>query len=234
MLHDFDVRELSNMLDRLKAADSIFRVSGSEGHRYRLGPVLSVAEVEDFEGKYGIRIPDDFRQFLLKVGNGGAGPSWGLLPLDAYGCDPATPFPYVTPGDCEAVAGVNGYPIKDGSGVLSICDCGCGTGFLVVNGASYGTIWLGQDYYYPTGLSFGLWYKEWLESAIILVENERLIRLLRIGMQRAEVVAAVGGNWKSRPRFQSNQQFFESPEIPAQLILDEHDIVVEIRPLPYL
>lgn len=236
---DFDILELADMLARLKAADTGLRVSGSEGHyghHYRLGPVMSEAELTDFEGKYRIRIPDDYRQFLLNVGNGGAGPSWGLYPLDIRGCDPTKPFPYVTPDDCESVAAINGngFPIEDYFGVLCILNYGCGDGFLVVNGQSYGTIWLGQDCYYPTGVSFGGLYREWLERSLMRVENERLVPLLRVGMSRAEVVATVGGNWKSRPGIRSTEQFFESREFGAQLTLDEHGIVINVRRLPFL
>jgi hypothetical protein len=54
---------------------------GSEKHGWRLNPVLPEAVISAFESEHGIRLPDDYRQFLSRAGNGGAGPYYGILPL---------------------------------------------------------------------------------------------------------------------------------------------------------
>lgn len=65
-------------LDRLRAADPAYLVTGASDHRYRFGPKASEAWVAFAEGRYDIRLPDQFRRFLLEVGNGGCGPWHGL------------------------------------------------------------------------------------------------------------------------------------------------------------
>lgn len=67
-------------------------------HGFRLNPVASPAQVAAFEASHGVTLPGDYREFLLTVGNGGAGPGCGVFPLGEYGGfgvgDLATPFPH--------------------------------------------------------------------------------------------------------------------------------------------
>jgi len=190
-----------------------------------------------FESANRIRLPNDYRRFLAIVGNGGAGPFYGLAPLNADGQDLSRPFPFTTATDAFADEELErllnfrvGYP-----GILEICDHGCAVfSCLVVNGPAYGTIWDGREDLYPTGLTFGMWYRRWLERALRVLDNERLIPRLRVGMTRADVLAAVGGEWRARPALGRTVQYFEADEIPAQLVLDERDLVVEVRPWSFI
>jgi hypothetical protein len=65
-------------LKGLKAADPDFQCFGAHRHQYRLGPTLSEHEVLAAEVYYGIEQPPDYRAFLTRVANGGAGPGYGL------------------------------------------------------------------------------------------------------------------------------------------------------------
>jgi hypothetical protein len=152
-----DIVELGNMLGRLRAADTRFRVFGSKQHRYRLGPTLSERELAGFEAANRVRLPEDYRRFLAVVGNGGAGPFYGLEPLSTFGRDLSQPFQITTATDAltqeelEQLGDRDEYP-----GILEFCHHGCAIhSYLVVNGAAYGTIWDGREYFYPTGLAFG-------------------------------------------------------------------------------
>lgn len=50
-------------------------------HQYRLGPCLTDAEISEFERQHDSTLPDEYRRFLMEVGNGGAGPEYGLYKL---------------------------------------------------------------------------------------------------------------------------------------------------------
>ena len=54
---------------------------GASRHRYRFNPPLAEREVTAFEQRHGIRLPQDYRGFLIEVGNGGAGPHYGVFRL---------------------------------------------------------------------------------------------------------------------------------------------------------
>jgi hypothetical protein len=231
-----DIAELGDMLQRLRVTDASLRVFGSTQHRYSFGPTLSERELAAFESANRIRLPNDYRRFLALVGNGGAGPFYGLAPLNAYGHDLSRPFPFTTAttaldeelgrlADCY-----DEYP-----GILEVSHQGSGVfSYLVVNGPTYGTIWDGREDFYPTELTFGIWYRRWLERALRTLDNERLIPRLHVGMTRADVLAEVGGDWRARPALGRPVRFFEADEIPAQLVLDERDLVVEVRPWPFI
>jgi hypothetical protein len=231
-----DIVELDDMLRRLRAADTSFRVFGAKEHRYRLGPPLSESELTAFEFANRIRLPDDYRRFLAVVGNGGAGPFYGLEPLGTFGRDLSQPFQVTTATDAlthedlERLGDRHEYP-----GILEFCHHGCAIySYLVVNGPSYGTIWDGREDFHPTGLAFGVWYRRWLERALRTLGNERLIARLRVGMSRADVLAEVGGDWQARPALGRPVRYFEAADIPAQLELDERDVVIEVRLRPFI
>lgn len=67
-------------------------------HGFRLNPVASPEAVAAFEGRHGVSLPREYREFLLSVGNGGVGPGSGLFPLGEFGRfgvgDLAAPFPH--------------------------------------------------------------------------------------------------------------------------------------------
>lgn len=150
--------------------DPALIVFGADEHRYRLNPRITTDQLRDFEALHGVTLPDDYRQFLLEAGNGGAGPYYGLMSLEncpVYG-DLARPFALTAdwemPGDTEPEYRI---PSAYRDGCLAISEHGCGYwSFLVVTGPAAGTVW--DDYtcadggIYTTGLPFSQWYKKWL------------------------------------------------------------------------
>ena len=73
----FDI--LIQDLERARASGTSFGMFGEESHGYELHAPLLETDVAAFENEHVIRLPDDYRQFLTRVGNGGAGPYYGLF-----------------------------------------------------------------------------------------------------------------------------------------------------------
>jgi hypothetical protein len=100
--------EVLAKIERLNNLDAEREIFGAKFHNYQLNPHLDEETIKSVENRYQIRLPEDYRRFLLEVGNGGAGPFYGLFKLgeqdsgwgfcsweDGYLLgNPATPFPY--------------------------------------------------------------------------------------------------------------------------------------------
>jgi hypothetical protein len=47
-------------------------------------------------------------------------------------------------------------------------------------------------------MSFGMWYRRWLERSLRILANEPLVAKLTLGMTKEQVVATTGGDWKEK------------------------------------
>jgi hypothetical protein len=54
---------------------------GADWHHFVLNPPLSDREIISFETLHSISLPTDYRHFVSHIGNGGAGPYYGVFPF---------------------------------------------------------------------------------------------------------------------------------------------------------
>ncbi|HLP91298.1 MAG TPA: SMI1/KNR4 family protein [Nostocaceae cyanobacterium] len=165
--------QLKQKLEQLANLDATFEIFGAESHGYQSNPCLKDAEIQAFERKYNIDLPRDYRQFLLEVGNGGAGPGYGLYKILGTGSDNevaatpyqnnfdilSRPFSFTTAWNNLELP-VNEYlDNKLLQGALTIANYGCGIyALLVITGDQKGQIWIddrtNDSGIYPASLNF--------------------------------------------------------------------------------
>jgi hypothetical protein len=73
------VREAVALFDARDPARQRF---GARRHQYRFRAPLEAARVAALEAAADVRLPDDYRAHVTRLGDGGAGPYHGLTPLD--------------------------------------------------------------------------------------------------------------------------------------------------------
>lgn len=73
--------KLRKQLKRAGEEDRDLSRFGADQHEYQLKPPASAEAVAAFEARFHVSLPDGYRNFLLWMGNGGAGPFYGLYSL---------------------------------------------------------------------------------------------------------------------------------------------------------
>jgi len=180
----WDRAKIVDRLDALRRADPEFTRFGSTGHRYALNPPLAESEVAAFEARYGVSLPEEYRTFILEIGDGGAGPFYGIFRLDRSDLSArdgedllpgflAAEFPHTQAwnvlGDGSPEADEEYFDPAHIHGSLNLSHQGCGYMVrLVLNGAQRGTLWedgrSSDAGVVPFAPSFTTWYLEWLNG----------------------------------------------------------------------
>jgi len=141
-----------------------------------------------FERQHGVELPEDYRGFITRVGHGGpgrlggAGPDYGLHPLENWNMalwGAPTPDTMATPFSAEPGHVYEDWPAEVTSsdddepyvGTLTLSDQGCGHySMLVVTGQARGRV--ANDAYDHTGPTFTAdadflaWYERWLDAVL--------------------------------------------------------------------
>ncbi|KEF02022.1 SMI1/KNR4 family protein [Streptomyces rimosus] len=172
-------------LAELARRDPRLTRTGADQHGYRLEPPLPADELHAFEALHGVELPQSYRDFLLLVADGGAGPLHGLFPLTGPTAYPGPPDDWAAddirerdrrPGALaapfrfterwHAQPGRRFDAAEMVTGTLAVAEAGCG-GFarLVVTGEQRGRIWYDDLEVWPNlapGPEFHAWYTAWL------------------------------------------------------------------------
>lgn len=76
------IDRIRQKLELLREADKDLTLFGADTHKYELHPPLVTEKLRQFEQEHGVSLPEQYFQFLTELGNGGAGPFYGLHPLE--------------------------------------------------------------------------------------------------------------------------------------------------------
>jgi hypothetical protein len=167
---------IRDKLARLRDLDQSCTAFGAGSHRYRLGKTLTAADLSSIEGRLGVKIPPEYRDFLMHVGHGGAGPAYGLFTLEDGEEENITDLQKLRKPFRWTERTKPSRPIQV-PGALYISHAGCALRhFLVVNGRSCGELWFDRQAE-EVGLEpvcnddgerigFLAWYEAWLDREL--------------------------------------------------------------------
>jgi hypothetical protein len=158
-----DYGSLVSKIKQLQRDDLSCKVYGSWSNRYKLLPPIEERRLVEFEHRNGVELPEEFRNFLLLVASGRAGPGCdGLWPLDVdkdYGDLLRRTFPFeeLWCPRCSLET-LDEIRLRTGAveltqGSIAIGSYGCSLVIhVVVSGATRGQIWV-DDF----GSDNGIW-----------------------------------------------------------------------------
>jgi HEAT repeat protein len=184
-----DLRQrVQRILDKLRQVRARgLSCFGSDSHQFRLNAPATEAELRAFEAEHDIRLPADYRAFLLYAGNGGpghggAGPYYGLYPLDHWddftsgvvddGPADLLSRPCPLHPDLTADDWTRGFAAESPyQGTMSLGTMGCGGMMqLVVTGPFAGRVVYveaeGKPPYMVHEPDFLAWYERWLDELL--------------------------------------------------------------------
>lgn len=165
-MYNLQLERMPAKLMNLRNLDPDLELFGVENHEYEMAPVWKQEDIAQFEQKWQIELPGEYKAWLLHMGTGGVGPYYGLENPDdgvyaVLGYDDelnaiSDPFQFTEAWnwnyewfddskeeeEWEALEHEYFDP-KWSAGMLRISDYGCGISInLIVKGASYGEIWV--------------------------------------------------------------------------------------------
>lgn len=157
---------------------------GAEAHKFRLNSPLDEHKVLRFEEEHQIRLPEDYRHFLVLAGNGGAGPYYGLYKLDQWKdfiewvCDevPANILSLPCPLHSDMVRDNDWQSrleecVSPYQGIIALGTQGCTyeMGLIVTGKCAGRVVYLdagGQPPYVVREPDFLGWYERWLDELL--------------------------------------------------------------------
>lgn len=234
------ILDLKRLIDTLRERDREYRVFGSGGewggHHYLLRPPLAERQLVEFERRYGVKLPRDYRLFLSLVGDGGAGPFYGVIPLveASRSSDLSAPFAWTDKHRLQTEEEFKLWNRRPG--YLEICHHGCGYyDLLVVRGATAGSMWqditAAKPEFFPLHKTFYEWYLDWAEEKLRMLDREPLLDRVNEGMDINDLSDLLGGNMNtwSGSHLQPGEYFASFRDAAASFVIDARGKVKKIN-----
>ncbi len=181
------VKHIFELLEQAKAKDPDFERFGAENHQYLLSAPAGEAKIQEFEKQYDIRLPEEYRDFLMLAGNGGAGPYYGLYSLEKLSrllldrdiypvrSEPVI-YPKMSDEDWDKAADPEDLredEVCPYAGILPIGTQGCTfmTGLVLAGPYRGQVVYYDEDFcgkpFFVREKGFLAWYERWLREVIV-------------------------------------------------------------------
>ena len=192
------VKHILKLLGQAKAKDPDLARFGAYSHQYKLAAPAGEEAIQEFEEQQGIRLPEEYRDFLMLVGNGGAGPYYGLYGLkalkeelsDSHGVrlyrvmEEPVIYPKMSEEEWDRMADPEGRrkgeEVHPYAGILPIGTQGCTlmTGLMLVGPYRGQVVYYDEDFcgppFFAREKGFLEWYERWLREVIAGYNEEKV------------------------------------------------------------
>ena len=188
------VKHILKLLGQAKAKDPDLARFGAYSHQYKLAAPAGEEAIQEFEEQQGIRLPEEYRDFLMLVGNGGAGPYYGLYGLkalkedlsDSHGGVMEEPviYPKMSEEEWDRMADPEGRrkgeEVHPYAGILPIGTQGCTlmTGLMLAGPYRGQVVYYDEDFcgppFFTREKGFLEWYERWLREVIAGYNEEEV------------------------------------------------------------
>ncbi len=192
------VKRILKLLEQAKAKDPDLARFGAYSHLYKLAAPAGEEAIQEFEEQQGIRLPEEYRDFLMLVGNGGAGPYYGLYGLkalkeelsDSHGVrlyrvmEEPVIYPKMSDEEWDRMADPEGRrkgeEVHPYAGILPIGTQGCTlmTGLMLAGPYRGQVVYYDEDFcgppFFAREKGFLEWYERWLREVIAGYNEEEV------------------------------------------------------------
>lgn len=177
--------DILKSIAELARRDKDLKAFGARHHGYRFGPKVGEDAIRAFEAAHNFRLPPALRSYYPECGNGGAGPFYGVAPLERLGLyNPDRPFldteylralakQHTDPDDDDAdydYESENVWYVPEDvyQGLVGVIEYGCGTEIcVIVNGEHAGdAIWKSPENGIFGRESFQKMFTAWLKEEL--------------------------------------------------------------------
>ena len=192
------VKHILKLLGQAKEKDPDLARFGAYSHQYKLAVPAGEEAIQKFEEQQGIRLPEEYRDFLMLVGNGGAGPYYGLYGLkalkedlsDSHGVrlyrvmEEPVIYPKMSEEEWDRMADPEGRrkgeEVHPYAGILPIGIQGCTlmTGLMLAGPYRGQVVYYDEDFcgppFFAREKGFLEWYERWLREVIAGYNEEEV------------------------------------------------------------
>lgn len=76
------ISEIRALAEEGLRRDPEYKIFGANHHHWKFGEPVDMQKIRDFERDLNVKLPEAFVRYLTELGNGGAGPYYGIYSLE--------------------------------------------------------------------------------------------------------------------------------------------------------
>jgi len=170
------IEHIKNRILELRQLDTNFSICGAQIHQYEWNQTLNEKETDQIERENNIYLSDDYKDLLMKLGNGGVGPGLGMAKISLDEINPPYPGTTFLLRNCKNPNIINDdmVNVDEISGIINLFNYGSGiTCSLIVTGVEKGDL-IQYDYngrFQKLKSDINALYQDWATNHLTILKR---------------------------------------------------------------